>query len=523
MAINISTTQVEVARFAGALYGLALDNATMTVVLNAVNANGANGLNTVLDNIYQSDFGAATNASVAATLTSNLGLTGTVATEAQTYITGVLAGTAANAKGAAVMNILNLFAGLTSDATFGTAATAWENKVSNAVTYSNSTANTSNSSMSAISTTQAGQTFALTTGIDTITGSNATVTATNSTITALDSIALTGTGNTLNITDTGAAANLPLLTVSGVQTLNYVGTTGLMSGSADVSGWTGLTQATVALTAPAVSQTLTAAGTTNVTLSEYSVAANNTTVQGGANVTVTEKGVTTGTITVGSSTAPKGTVTVTDNSSAATTSATGAINVTGGTTVSVTDNITNTAAATAGTTVTGGAITVTGTSGTTTSVSATQTAAVAATTPVAQVETITFTGGTSTAGGAITYVVNGTTYTATVAASATATAAATALAGAITASGITVTNPSAGVVVLTASTAGTAFTHGSLGGAGLAGYTDTDVATTANTVGVSGIADGAVSISDPNQGTTTASTITTATLDGYGAGSTVKS
>ncbi|MDE1943852.1 MAG: hypothetical protein KGI47_11995, partial [Betaproteobacteria bacterium] len=60
MAINISTTQVEVARFAGALYGLALDNATMTVVLNAVNANGANGLNTVLNNVFQSDFGSAT-------------------------------------------------------------------------------------------------------------------------------------------------------------------------------------------------------------------------------------------------------------------------------------------------------------------------------------------------------------------------------------------------------------------------------------------------------------------------------
>ena len=51
---NISNNQTEVTRFAGALYGLVLDNATMSDVTSAVNASS---LSAVLNNLYQSDFG----------------------------------------------------------------------------------------------------------------------------------------------------------------------------------------------------------------------------------------------------------------------------------------------------------------------------------------------------------------------------------------------------------------------------------------------------------------------------------
>ncbi|MDE2623496.1 MAG: S-layer family protein [Betaproteobacteria bacterium] len=338
MAINISTTQVEVARFAGALYGLALDNATMTVVLNAVNANGANGLNTVLNNVFQSDFGSATDASVAATLTTNLGLTGTVATEAQTYIAGVLAGTAANAKGAAVLNILNLFAGLTSDATFGTAATAWENKVSNSVQYSQNTSYTSNASIGTISSTPVGQTFTLTSGIDSFTGGsggyntfNATDSASGNaaTFTSLDNLnGGGGPGNVLNITygtqaiNTGAVAGA---TVTGIQTANMVESKAATALTANTStGWTGLT---------ALNTTNLDGATTDTAASTTSVGATSTTgsiaVQGGLNVTATTAG---GAVTIGSTTAPTGTITVTNTGTA------GTIKVDGGTAVTISNS-----------------------------------------------------------------------------------------------------------------------------------------------------------------------------------------
>jgi hypothetical protein len=162
----------------------------MTDVISAVNASS---LNTVLNNVFMSDFGSATNASVASTLVTNLGLTGTAATEAQAYIVGVLGGTAANAMGAAIMTILNQFAGMTSDATFGAAATAWESKVTNAVNYSQNTANTVNESISAITSSAVGKTYTLTTGVDSLTG-----TSSNDTFIADN----TGTSKVLSVADT---------------------------------------------------------------------------------------------------------------------------------------------------------------------------------------------------------------------------------------------------------------------------------------------------------------------------------
>jgi S-layer protein len=270
------------------------------------------------------------------------------------------------------MTILNQFAGLTSDATFGAAATAWENKVSNAVSYGQNVANTSNAPISSVSSTTPPTAYTLTTGIDAASlgafangmpGGNSTITGiynnsssfTTNTLNALDTIAATGLGNTLNIYDQGvtnssSANTVPTVSVSGVQTVNL---TTANYADANVSKWTGVQTLNVT---SAVSNTegLTVGSTTNVNVSDTSVSNYYIDVYGGNNVTITEA--TTGTIAanarvqgsagavnvttngrieIGTTTAVTGSVTV--NSSSSTTH-TNSITVDGGTTVSVTVN-----------------------------------------------------------------------------------------------------------------------------------------------------------------------------------------
>jgi S-layer protein len=254
-----------------------------------------------------------------------------------------------------------------------------------------------------ISTGAVGQTSTLTSGVDAIalTGNNNVVngiignTATGSaqavsTFTPLDSItaASGSTGNVLNLAVTtaagAAASDIPAgVTVSGVQTVNL--TDAGATGVDNFTSWTGLTQLNVNEVGGA--QGITVAGTTNVTLTDAAAAATVTTpggvatptaaninVQGGANVSVTANGVNSfttagqaqGTINVGTTTVPTGTVTVVATELATATGAntSDAINVKGGTTVTITANLNELAGA--GNTVTGGTVAVTGTSATTT-------------------------------------------------------------------------------------------------------------------------------------------------------------
>ncbi len=353
MAINVSTQGVEIARYVGAVYGLVLDDATVVSIENVMNAVGGTptaDVDAVVNSAYAADFSTATNASVATTVATNLGLTGTLLSQAQAYILAQLNAASAGTQGQTIMNILNMFGQLTSDPVWGAAATAWETKVSAAVTYGQNANNTSNSQMSAMSSVAPGITYTLTTGIDTITapGNNNVVNgAANSnvggvtTVTPLDSITFTGVGNTLNLTDTGSAASLNLadLKVSGVQTLNLGSNTGLLGGAVNVSGFTGLTQATFSLGNPGVNQAITAADTTNVSLTEANVAATTITTTGGADVAVTINGATVGsTTTVGGGALNVVTVTGGGNVTINNGSATGINNGLGTTLTSVTLN-----------------------------------------------------------------------------------------------------------------------------------------------------------------------------------------
>lgn len=152
MAILV-TNAVQVARFANALYGIKLGSTTNA----AVNADIANiGLSATVNAYYDYSFGSKTSAEVAAIMLGNLGLTGNTAAAA--YVEGQL-NAAGSAKGVAVLNMLNAFSNLESDATFGAAATAWNATIVSAQAYTAS--NTADVAATATTT----QTFTLTAGV----------------------------------------------------------------------------------------------------------------------------------------------------------------------------------------------------------------------------------------------------------------------------------------------------------------------------------------------------------------------
>ena len=102
----LPTNATSVQAFAGALYGLQIGSATMTQVNSDITAAG--GLNNALNAYYSASFGNTATATVAANLVANIGISAANSAAAVSYVTGVLNATAANARGAAVMNILNL-------------------------------------------------------------------------------------------------------------------------------------------------------------------------------------------------------------------------------------------------------------------------------------------------------------------------------------------------------------------------------------------------------------------------------
>jgi S-layer protein len=279
----LPTNASQVQQFAVALYGIQVGTSTMAQVNNDITNVG--GLNKALNAYYTASFGSSTTAAVAATVAANLGLTGTAATDAAAYITAVLNGTAASARGEAILSVLNLFSTLTSNATFGTAATAWNTKVAAAVAY------TGAADVALVAGVVTGTAFALTTGADPVVGTagNDSITGSDTTITGLDTIDGGEGADTFTVSDVaGAGADLTLLTVTGVENLVLISAAGLNGGAADVSGWTGLTSAKASLATFAAAQTLTVADTTAAALTgKVAGTASDVTVAGGSTVAVT--------------------------------------------------------------------------------------------------------------------------------------------------------------------------------------------------------------------------------------------
>ncbi len=237
MSNTATSNNSTIAGFAGALYDLALDSATLQTVVADVTAQG---LAPFLDATYTNQFGSLSTAAVAQTMATNLGLTGSALTEAETYVTAVLNATAPNARGEAVESILNQFGALTGDAVFGSAATAWSALVAQSLSYGESAASTANISLQQLAGLPAANTYTLTTGVDhiVVSGNDAIIDGTclsgngtplpgvQATFNAGDTITGTGfTGSTLNLTDAASGgywnpSAVSGATVSGIQNLN---------------------------------------------------------------------------------------------------------------------------------------------------------------------------------------------------------------------------------------------------------------------------------------------------------------
>jgi len=215
------TNASQVQAFAGALYGLQVGSTTMTQVNKDIAAAG--GLNPVLNAVYTLGYGSVPTASVATVVATNLGLSGQAATDGAAYITAILNQTAPASRGTAIQGILNLFAGLTADKTYGAAATAWNAKVEAA------TSNTSDADTTFGASVGLGKTFTLTTNTDNWVGSAANDTfsapladngATN-TILSSDSIDGGAGVDTLNATLSGVTNTLLMNNVTNVEKLNF--------------------------------------------------------------------------------------------------------------------------------------------------------------------------------------------------------------------------------------------------------------------------------------------------------------
>lgn len=249
--------------------------------------------------------------------------------------------------------------------------------------------------------------------------SNYDVVAAAHTLSGLDALDGGLGADTLSITDSnGGNVDVSLPTyVKNIETLSVQSTSTLSGNAADVSGWAGLTSAS--FTVKGAVQTLTAAATTSLTASNTggglttagglsqtvtvkggaltssgstgavvatsnSQAGNNATINGGTTVSFAGNDVTTGTVTIGTTSAPSGAVSVTSNGNYTDGAnvTLGDITVKGGSTVGVTQKSGITAAESAAAvddasnfTVTLSAVHITGTSATT-AVTVTQDAAV---------------------------------------------------------------------------------------------------------------------------------------------------
>jgi hypothetical protein len=232
MAFPTNANQVQA--FAGAMYGIQIGSVTLAQVNNDILAAGS--LTSALNSYYSASFGSSTTAAVAATVAANLGLTGDALSEGTNYVTARLNAVASNARGAVIADILNLFAGLASDATYGTAATAWNVKVAAAAAYT-ATADV------AIGTVVSTTAFTLTTGVNKFTGGagddsfDASLISGAQTWQASD--ALVGGAGTDTITATLISSVTPL-SMAGIEVVNATVTTAATLNLVNATGVTNL-------------------------------------------------------------------------------------------------------------------------------------------------------------------------------------------------------------------------------------------------------------------------------------------
>lgn len=249
--ITPSTNSVVTARYAGAMYNLALDYNTTQQVLASTATPGA--LTDLENQLFVRDFSNMATGDVATIVATNLGLTGDAFDAAVVFLTGWITGTVFTERGAVIAQIVNNFSLMTSDPTFGTFATAWNTKVGNAVAYSANSSSTASVAFGNVPTAPEGS-FTLTNGTDIATANIFTAGLVytpggDDRINALqdeDQLTGTGTAPTLNATlgnanDNGATIITPKLT--GIEVINtaFTGSGGGAVTALDLQDATGQT------------------------------------------------------------------------------------------------------------------------------------------------------------------------------------------------------------------------------------------------------------------------------------------
>jgi hypothetical protein len=257
----ISTNGTVLTRLAGALYNTQMSNATYKEVA----ALDPSALANVL---YARDFNTVSDATVASTIVANLGLSAVGGLS--NWVAAQLTAAGTN-KGAKVVELLNGFAQMSSDATYGAAATAFNAKVDTALAASQTTDNTGGT-FDSISSAVNGKAFTLTTGVDSSssflgkTGDDsysAPLVSSVQTLNGLDRLdggagndSLSAIINSASVLIPAQIANIENITISstadgsGISLQNATGyTTAEIASSANSASITGISSASTALKA----------------------------------------------------------------------------------------------------------------------------------------------------------------------------------------------------------------------------------------------------------------------------------
>ena len=155
----ISTNGTMITRVVGALYNQYLSNASYTELKDTAAATAAGSF-------LANDFAGKTDAQIATTILTNLGLTSIAGLN--NYVAGQLtaAGSTTAAKGAKLVEMLNGYAGMTADTTYGTGATSFNAKVTASLGLSQTTGAKGGSFATADVVAITNNVYALTTGAD---------------------------------------------------------------------------------------------------------------------------------------------------------------------------------------------------------------------------------------------------------------------------------------------------------------------------------------------------------------------
>jgi hypothetical protein len=162
----ISTNGAIITRLAGALYNEYLSNASYTELSTTAPA-------TVAANFLSNDFAGKTDAQIATTVLTNLSLNTVAGLDNWVAAQLTAAGSTAAAKGAKLVSMLNDYANMTADATYGASATSFNTKVAASLVLSQTDGSAGGAFATAGTAPASGGTFILTTGNDVADASSA--------------------------------------------------------------------------------------------------------------------------------------------------------------------------------------------------------------------------------------------------------------------------------------------------------------------------------------------------------------